>query len=117
MLEDKRGQRDPLVVLDSFSTTFVPMPGRVAQWLRKKETTPVDFWQPPTVAARTRVMTTNSHQSLAAPLADNRGNIMVEYAALLALVAIGLALAMVSLGVPLVRMYLNQRTVLMLPSS
>ena len=40
---------------------------------------------------------------------------MVEYAALLCLVAIGLALAMVSLGVPLVRMYLNQRTVLMLP--
>jgi Flp pilus assembly pilin Flp len=55
------------------------------------------------------------HQALAAPLTDNRGSIMVEYAVLLTLVAIGLALAMVSLGVPLVRMYLNQRTVLMLP--
>ena len=77
--------------------------------------TPVDFWQPPTVTARTRGVRTNSRQSLAALLADNRGSIVVEYAVLLTLVAIGLALAMVSLGEPLVRMYLNQRTVLMLP--
>ena len=76
---------------------------------------PVDFWQPLTVTGRARVVRTNSNQPLAAPLAGNRGSIMVEYAALLTLVAIGLAAAMVSLGVPLVRMYLNQRTVLMLP--
>lgn len=40
---------------------------------------------------------------------------MVEYVALLTLVAIGLALALGSLGVPLVRMYVTQRTMLMLP--
>jgi len=83
--------------------------------IAQKGMTPVDFWQLLTVTARTRVVRTHLHQSLTAPLADNRGSIMVEYAVLLTLVAIGLALAMVSLGVPLVRMYLNQRTVLMLP--
>jgi Flp pilus assembly pilin Flp len=76
---------------------------------------PVDFRQPLTATARTSFVRTNSNQSPDATLADNRGSIMVEYTVLLTLVAIGLALAMVSLGVPLVQMYLNQRTVLLLP--
>ena len=46
---------------------------------------------------------------------DDRGTIMVEYAVLLTLVAVGVSLATVALGVPLMRMYLSQRTWLLLP--
>ena len=40
---------------------------------------------------------------------------MVEYAILLTVVAVGLALVTAALGVPFVRMYLAQRTWLLLP--
>jgi len=46
---------------------------------------------------------------------DTRGTIMVEYAVLLTLVAVGVSMATVALGVPLMRMYLSQRTWLLLP--
>ena len=52
--------------------------------------------------------------SLTSPT-DDRGTIMVEYAVLLTLVAVGVSLATVALGVPLTRMYLSQRTWLLLP--
>jgi Flp pilus assembly pilin Flp len=47
--------------------------------------------------------------------ADERGSITVEYAVLLATVAVGCALAIVGLGVPLFRMYLAHRAWLLLP--
>ena len=40
---------------------------------------------------------------------------MVEYTVLLSVVAIGLSLAVMALGVPLLRMYLTQQTWLLLP--
>jgi hypothetical protein len=46
---------------------------------------------------------------------DQRGAVMVEYAILLSAVSLGAALALVSLGVPLMRMYLSQRTWVLLP--
>jgi Flp pilus assembly pilin Flp len=47
--------------------------------------------------------------------ADSRGTVTVEYALLLALVAIGAAAALVSLGVPLIQLFVAQRAVLLLP--
>ncbi len=44
-----------------------------------------------------------------------RGAVTVEYVVLLSTVAVGLALAVVGLGVPLVRAYLEQTAVLALP--
>ena len=44
-----------------------------------------------------------------------RGSITVEYAVLLATVAVGCALAIAGLGVPLFRMYLAHRAWLLLP--
>ncbi len=44
-----------------------------------------------------------------------RGSVFVEYTVVLALVALGCALATVSLGPLLMRAYLVQRAVLMLP--
>jgi Flp pilus assembly pilin Flp len=46
---------------------------------------------------------------------DQEGSVMVEYAVLLSVVAVGLSLAVASLGVPLVSMYLTQKTWLLLP--
>ena len=46
---------------------------------------------------------------------DSRGSITVEYAVLLATVAVGCALAIAGLGVPLFRMYLAHRAWLLLP--
>jgi len=46
---------------------------------------------------------------------DERGSVMVEYAVLLSVVAVVLSLAVVALGVPLLRMYLTQQTWLLLP--
>ena len=47
--------------------------------------------------------------------ADPRGSVTVEYAVLLAMVAVGCALAVGGLGVPLFRMYLAHRAWLLLP--
>ena len=47
--------------------------------------------------------------------ADGRGSITVEYTVLLATVALGCALAIAGLGVPLFRMYLAHRAWLLLP--
>ena len=47
--------------------------------------------------------------------ADVRGTITVEYAVLLATVAVGCALAIAGLGGPLLRMYLAHRAWLLLP--
>jgi Flp pilus assembly pilin Flp len=44
-----------------------------------------------------------------------RGTVMVEYVVLLTTVAIGLTIAVVGLGVPLVRMYVGQTEQLSLP--
>jgi len=44
-----------------------------------------------------------------------RGSVMVEYAVLLTVVAMGVAFATVALGMPLMSMYLSQRTWLLLP--
>jgi len=55
---------------------------------------------------------------LPAPLgfwADMRGSITVEYAVLLATVAVGCALAIAGIGAPLFRMYLAHRAWLLLP--
>jgi Flp pilus assembly pilin Flp len=46
---------------------------------------------------------------------DHRGSVAAEYAILLTVVAVGLSLAIASLGVPLLRMYLTQQTWLLLP--
>ena len=46
---------------------------------------------------------------------DERGSITVEYTVLLVVVAIGCALAIGGLGVPLFRMYLAHRAWLLLP--
>ncbi len=54
-------------------------------------------------------------QGLARPIRDQRGAVMVEYAILLTVVSLGAALALVSLGVPLMRTYLSQRTWVLLP--
>jgi Flp pilus assembly pilin Flp len=48
------------------------------------------------------------HGSTARDLHDDRGTITVEYAVLLSLVSVGCALATVSLGVPLVKMFMAQ---------
>jgi hypothetical protein len=56
--------------------------------------------------------TRSAHQS-APP--NERGSVMVEYAVLLTVVAVGIAFATVALGVPLMSMYLSQRTWLLLP--
>lgn len=45
---------------------------------------------------------------------DDRGTIMVEYAVLLSLVAVGCSLAVVGLGAPLVRLFMAQESWLML---
>jgi hypothetical protein len=60
---------------------------------------------------------TKSASSLArlALSADCRGSITVEYAVLLVTVAVGCALAIGALGVPLLRMYLAHRAWLLLP--
>ena len=50
-----------------------------------------------------------------ARLADERGSVFVEYAVLLSLVAVGLSLAIASLGFVLLRTYLIQQTWLLLP--
>lgn len=39
---------------------------------------------------------------------DTRGSVTVEYIVLLSLVSVGCAIAMISLGAPLVRMYIVQ---------
>jgi hypothetical protein len=39
---------------------------------------------------------------------DTRGSVTVEYIVLLSLVSVGCAIAMISLGAPLVRMYMVQ---------
>lgn len=44
-----------------------------------------------------------------------RGAVTVEYVVLLSTVAIGLTLAVVALGVPLIRTYLEQTAILALP--
>lgn len=44
-----------------------------------------------------------------------RGVVTVEYVVLLSTVAVGLTLAVIALGVPLVRMYLEQTALLGLP--
>jgi len=44
-----------------------------------------------------------------------RGTVTVEYVVLLTTVAIGLTIAVVGLGVPLVRLYLSQTAILGLP--
>jgi Flp pilus assembly pilin Flp len=46
---------------------------------------------------------------------DVRGSVTVEYTVLLVLVAISCALAMVTLGAPLVRMFSTYQTWLLLP--
>jgi len=46
---------------------------------------------------------------------DEAGSIMVEYTVLLSVVAVGLCFAIAALGVPLIRMYLSQKTWLLLP--
>jgi len=46
---------------------------------------------------------------------DSRGSVTVEYAVLLATVALGCALAIASLGVPLFKMYMAHRAWLLLP--
>jgi Flp pilus assembly pilin Flp len=45
---------------------------------------------------------------------NDHGSIMVEYAVLLSAVAIGCSIAVVALGVPLVRMFMAQQVWLML---
>jgi Flp pilus assembly pilin Flp len=50
------------------------------------------------------------------PVAQSeRGSVMVEYAVLLTVVAMAVAFATAALGVPLMSMYLSQRTWLLLP--
>ena len=44
-----------------------------------------------------------------------RGTVTVEYVVLLSTVALGLTLAVIALGVPLVRTYLEQSAILALP--
>lgn len=46
---------------------------------------------------------------------DTRGSVTVEYTVLLVLVALSCALAMVTLGAPLVRMFATYETWLLLP--
>jgi Flp pilus assembly pilin Flp len=46
---------------------------------------------------------------------DSRGSVTVEYTVLLVLVAMSCALAMVTLGAPLVRMFATYQTWLLLP--
>lgn|GEM_PF-3355755 len=46
---------------------------------------------------------------------SDRGSVTVEYAALLALVAVGLCAAVAALGVPLALMFRTQQTWLLLP--
>ena len=46
---------------------------------------------------------------------DTRGSVTVEYTVLLVLVALSCALAMVTLGAPLVRMFATYQTWLLLP--
>jgi Flp pilus assembly pilin Flp len=53
--------------------------------------------------------------TVAALRTDERGSVTVEYAVLLATVALGCALAIAALGVPLLRMYLAHRAWLLLP--
>jgi len=48
-------------------------------------------------------------------LRDERGSVTVEYTVILALVAIGLAFAVASLGPALVRAYVARETWLLLP--
>ncbi len=48
-------------------------------------------------------------------LLNSRGSIMVEYAVLLTGVSLGVALSIVALGVPLMSMYMSQRTWVLLP--
>lgn len=50
-----------------------------------------------------------------ARLGEDRGSVFVEYAVLLSLVAVGLSLAIASLGYVLIRTYLIQQTWLLLP--
>jgi Flp pilus assembly pilin Flp len=45
---------------------------------------------------------------------DDRGTVMVEYAVLLSVVAVGCSLAVIALGAPLVRMFIAQELWLML---
>lgn len=47
-------------------------------------------------------------------LANDRGTVMVEYAVLLSVVAVGCSLAVIALGAPLVRMFMAQEVWLML---
>ena len=46
---------------------------------------------------------------------DERGAVMVEYAVILVLVALGCVAAIVAVGIPLAGMYLTQRTWVLLP--
>ena len=77
---------------------------------------PVEFWQRLGGADRTenvKVSPICFENHRVAP--DERGTVMVEYAMLLSVVAVVLSLAVVALGVPLLRMYLTQQTWLLLP--
>ncbi|HKY34867.1 MAG TPA: hypothetical protein VJN18_02905 [Polyangiaceae bacterium] len=49
------------------------------------------------------------------PHRRERGTVTVEYVVLLSTVAMGLTLAVIALGVPLVRTYLEQTAILALP--
>jgi Flp pilus assembly pilin Flp len=46
---------------------------------------------------------------------DSAGSVFAEYAVLLALVSVGCVLAALTLGPPLLRNYLMQRAILLLP--
>jgi Flp pilus assembly pilin Flp len=82
----------------------------------RKVIVPVEFWQRLDGADRTGnvkafPICSENHRVNS----YERGSIMVEYAVLLSVVAVVLSLAVVALGVPLLRMYLTQQTWLLLP--
>jgi Flp pilus assembly pilin Flp len=53
-------------------------------------------------------------KSTIAGMKDDRGTVMVEYAILLSVVAVGCLLAVIGLGAPLVRMFIAQEVWLMM---
>ena len=90
--------------------------GQSRPTVARKVIEPVEFWQRLGGADRTenvKVSPICFENHRVAP--DERGTVMVEYAMLLSVVAVVLSLAVVALGVPLLRMYLTQQTWLLLP--
>ena len=59
-------------------------------------------------------LTHSSASCSVARVPDDRGTIMVEYAVLLSVVAVGCSLAVIGLGAPLVRMFMAQEVWLMM---